>query len=122
MIVIAVLLVAAVAVVTSGVILGNEESATFDIFADTRTVSGPVVFAVGVACGLAVALSAWLLLVGSRRSVLRRREFQELREIHAREQAKPAAVTGQQTQAMRAPTEEPDQTVAASGKSEPHPG
>jgi hypothetical protein len=87
MIVIAVLLLAAVAAVSAGVIAGAQDDAVFHIFDETITASGPKVFAIGAACGLAVALAVSLALIGARQSTLRRRRMRAIRRERDREHA-----------------------------------
>ena len=87
MIVIAILLLAATAVVTAGVVFGGEQDATFGIFGETVRASAWEIFAIGVACGLAVPIALWLLTVGTRRAAVRRRETREMRAAHERERA-----------------------------------
>ncbi len=87
MIVIAVLLLAAVGAVTAGVIVGAEGDVVFDIFDETISASVPEVFAAGAACGLAVALAAWMGLVGARQNTMRRRQMRAIRRDRDREHA-----------------------------------
>jgi hypothetical protein len=67
MIVIAVLLFAAVAAATAGVIAGAQGNVSFDIFDEAISASPPEVFAAGAACGLAVAIGLWMARIGARR-------------------------------------------------------
>jgi hypothetical protein len=87
MIVIAVLLFAAVAAATAGVIAGAQGNVTFDIFDEAISASPPEVFAAGAACGLAVAIGLWMARIGARRTTLRRREMRAIRRDRDREHA-----------------------------------
>ncbi len=85
MIVIAILLLAAIAIVTAGVIAGSEQDAVFDVFGETVHASGWEIFALGAACGFALPIAIWLLRVSTRRARLRHREQRELRAAHERQ-------------------------------------
>jgi len=87
MIVIAVLLFAAVAAATAGVIAGAQGNVTFDIFDEAISASPPEVFAAGAVCGLAVAIGLWMARIGARHSTLRRREMRAIRRDRDREHA-----------------------------------
>lgn len=87
MIVIAILLLAAISVVTAGVVFGGEQDATLSIFGEAVRASAWEIFAIGVACGLAVPIALWLLTVGTRRAAIRRRKAREMRAAHERERA-----------------------------------
>ena len=87
MIVIAVLLFAAVAAATAGVIAGAQGNVSFDIFDEAISASPPEVFAAGAACGLAVAIGLWMARIGARRTTLRRREMRAIRRDRDREHA-----------------------------------
>ena len=87
MIVIAILLLAAIVVVTGGVAVGAEQDATFDVFGETVRASGWEVFAVGATCGFVLPIALWLLRLGTRRAAVRRRKAREMRAAHERERA-----------------------------------
>ena len=87
MIVIAVLLFAAVAAVTAGVIAGAQGAVAFDVFDEAINASAPEVFAAGAACGLAVAIGLWMARIGVRQNTLRRREMRAIRRDRDREHA-----------------------------------
>ncbi len=88
MVLLAVLLMIAIVALTIGVFLAETDSAGFEVLEESFNVTGGGVFAAGLITGLAIVGAGWMLLVGLRRSTIRRRELKELwtaRERHQQE-------------------------------------
>lgn len=87
MIVIAVLLIVAIVALTIGVFLAETEAASFEVLEESFSVDGGALFVAGLVTGLGLVGTLWMLRVGVRRATLRRREVDELRSAHRRQQA-----------------------------------
>lgn len=86
MVLLAVLLMIAIVALTIGVFFAETDSAGFEVLEESFNVTGGGVFAAGLIAGLAMVAAGWMLLVGLRRSTIRRRELKELRTAQERHQ------------------------------------